>query len=197
MTMKNVFFFKDQEFAVFTSAYAPAEDSFLLAESVKVEKGSGVIDLGCGTGIQGINALLKGAGKVVFSDLNPEAIRNAEANVEKINLQERAEFLESDLFDKIPEKFDLIIFNPPYVHSEKKELKDVDGGKDGREILDRFLEQFPGHLKDNGKCLFLQSDLNGISETGGKLKKGGMEFEIVSRKKLFFEELLIFSCWKG
>lgn len=193
----NKIFFLNQEFAVFPSVYGPAEDSFLLAKSVKVGEGSKVLDLGCGTGIQGINALLKGAGKVVFSDLNPEAIRNAGGNVKKINSLEKAEFLDCDLFDKIPGKFDLIIFNPPYVHSEERKLKDVDGGKQGRDVLDKFLDDFPGHLDKNGKCFFLQSDLNGIAKTEGKLKETGFEFEIVGKKKLFFEELLVFSCWKG
>ncbi|MFH1586758.1 MAG: HemK2/MTQ2 family protein methyltransferase [Candidatus Diapherotrites archaeon] len=191
------FFFLNQEFSVFPTVYEPAEDSFLLAESVEVGENSSVLDLGCGTGIQGINSLLKGAGKVVFSDLNPGAVENAKENVGKISSLEKAEFKESDLFAEISGKFDTIIFNPPYVHSERKELMDVDGGNQGREILDRFLGQFPEYLNRNGRCFFLQSDLNGIGETERKLKKRGLNFEIIAKKKLFFEKLLVFSCCKG
>jgi len=190
------FFFLDKELGVLPSVYEPAEDSFLLAESVEVQNDSKVLDLGCGSGIQGINVLLKGAGRVVFSDINPKALENAGGNVGKIGLLEKSEFLESDLFDKISGKFDLVIFNPPYVHSEGRKHKAVDGGEKGREVLDRFLERFPGYLKQKGKCFFLQSDLNGVGETEKKLSGRGLNSEIVARKRLFFEGLVVFKCWK-
>ena len=90
------------------------------------------------------------------------------------------------------EKADIIIFNPPYLESDDYKHADLDGGKKGREILDRFLEQMPLYLKKNGKCFFLQTDLNGHAETEKLLKAKGMKFKIIARKKGFFEELCIY-----
>jgi len=183
--------FKGKNLLVFEGVYEPAEDSFLLVEAVKVGKEANALDLGTGSGIQAINAALQGA-QVLAVDVKEEALKNTLANAKEFGLREKISTRESNLFESVWEKFDAIVFNPPYVPSEEKELKDVDGGKNGRETLDLFLEQFPAHLNPNGKCFFLQSSLNGIEETEKKLAEKGLRFEIIARKKLFFEELVVF-----
>ena len=185
------YFLKSKELYLFDSVYEPREDSFLLAESVSIKKGSSVLDLGTGSGIQGINALLLGAGKVTASDINSEALKNFSMNAEKLGFK-NFECIESNLFEKIRGKFDAIIFNPPYIPTEKIKFIDLDGGKKGREVLDGFLEKFDGYLSKKGVCFFLQTDLNGAAETEKILKKKNLKFEIIARKKLFFEELLVF-----
>ncbi|MFH1256430.1 MAG: HemK2/MTQ2 family protein methyltransferase [Candidatus Diapherotrites archaeon] len=194
--MNRKIFFRNRELSVFDSVYAPREDSFLLAQSVEVMKGASVLDLGCGSGIQGINALALGAAKVLFADLNKNALENALLNAEKLGFAEKATARESDLFSKINEKFDCIIFNPPYVETEKitEGERDVAGGRNGREVLDRFLAEFPRHLAEGGACFFLQSDLNGVKETESALEKAGLSFSVIARKRIFFEELLVFRC---
>lgn len=184
------------DFLAIGKVYPPAEDSFLLAHAVSVKKNSTVLDVGCGSGIQSINAILKGAKKVSAVDKNPDALKCTLENAKKLGLGKKILAKKSDLFEKITEKFDTIIFNPPYVPTGKIELPEVDGGKRGREVLDRFLEKFPKFLKKNGECFFLQSTLNGTKETEKKLKENGMCFEIIARKKLFFEELMVFRAWK-
>ena len=104
----------------------------------------------------------------------------------------KPEFIVSALFSNIEGKFGLIAFNPPYVPSDKLKYPETDGGKKGRIVIDRFLNEFPAHLGEKGKCYFLQSSLNGINETEKSLEGRGLEVEIVSRKKLFFEELVVF-----
>ncbi|HLC36497.1 MAG TPA: HemK2/MTQ2 family protein methyltransferase [archaeon] len=185
------YFLKSKELYLFDSVYEPREDSFLLAESVSIKKGSSVLDLGTGSGIQGINALLLGAGKVTASDINSEALKNFSMNAEKLGFK-NFECIESNLFEKIRGKFDAIIFNPPYIPAEKIKFIDLDGGKKGREVLDGFLEKFDEYLNEGGVCFFLQTDLNGAAETEKILKKKNLKFEIIARKKLFFEELLVF-----
>ncbi len=93
------------------------------------------------------------------------------------------------------EKFGLIIFNPPYVASgSKAKYADLDGRKKGRAVLDRFLRGMLPHLEKGGKCFFLQSSLNGESKTKKLLRELGLKAGIVARKRLFFEELLVFKC---
>ena len=115
-------------------------------------------------------------------------------NATTLGFPGKVEARQSNLFENVSEKFDLIIFNPPYVPSDKVAFKEVDGGKKGREILDLFLDEMPNHLKKGGSCFFLQSSLNGEKETEKVLEKKGLVFSIVARQKLFFEELLVFSC---
>lgn len=181
---------------IHNTVYDPSDDSYLLAGAVEIRPKSEVLDLGCGSGIQSINAVLLGAKKVLAVDLNEAAVKCTLENAKKFGIEKKISAMQSDLFENVKQKFDAIIFNPPYVESEKKELPDVDGGKKGREELDRFLDEFPKFLKTGGKCFFLQSSLNGEKKTQKKLSEKHIEFKIVARKKLFFEELVVFCCWK-
>jgi release factor glutamine methyltransferase len=194
--MKTIFF-KGLELKVFDRVYEPSEDSFLLAENVSVPNGASVLDLGTGSGIQGINAARLGASSVVSTDLEKKALENAKENSERLVPEATFEFRQGSLFEPVEnEKFNVIIFNPPYVPSEEKKFEDLDGGKKGREALDGFLAGFSAHLEKGGNCFFLQTSLNGEKETGEILKKQGFEFEVVARKRLFFEELLVFRAWR-
>lgn len=194
--MHKNFFSRDFELTVFEGIYFPLEDSILLAESLQIPNGSAVLDLGTGSGLQGIVAALQGASFVCFADKNPLALKNAKTNFEKIKkkfkLKAKAEFVGTDLFSKIKGKFGVIVFNPPYVPSSEKRFLDLDGGALGREILGQFLSAFPKFLNKNGKIVFLQTNINGIQKTKKILGEEGFEFRIIARKKLFFEELLVF-----
>ena len=156
-----------------------------------------VLDLGCGTGIQGLNALLLGAKKAFFVDIDKNAVANAKENAQTLGFGKSAVFKKSDLFSALKgKKFGLIIFNPPYVDSGvKKKWLDTDGGKKGRETLDAFLEEAKAHLEKGGKIFFVQSSLNGESKTKKLLRKLAFKTEIIARKRIFFEELVVFMAW--
>ena len=177
--------------------YEPSDDSFLLMKYSKRLKGS-VLDVGCGSGIQALaNAKNNPDNMVTGIDVNPKAVECSRHNA-KLNGIENAEFLESDLFEKIPEReFDAIIFNPPYLPTSKDEkLKGkinnaFDGGKDGRLVVDRFLMQFDGYLSPEGKLLLLQSSLNNLEKTKVMLEKKEFGVKILDEASFFFEKLYV------
>ncbi|MBK8956147.1 MAG: 50S ribosomal protein L11 methyltransferase [Saprospiraceae bacterium] len=69
-----------------------------------------VLDFGCGTGILGIFALLKGAGEVVFIDNDPLAIENTAENLTLNHL--KCALLKLGGLDEVPDrKFDYILAN--------------------------------------------------------------------------------------
>lgn len=189
-------FFLGSEYCLLGSVYEPSEDSELLIASVKVNKNDFVLDLGTGTGIQAINALMNGAKKVLCTDINADALNCAEVNLKKSGLVHLTEFRKSNLFSEIPEKFDLIIFNTPYVLSDEIKYKELDGGIKGREILDKFLNEFSNHLNSDGKAFFIQTDLNDLTETKKILSGKGFECEVIAEKKLFFEKLLVLKAFR-
>lgn len=190
------FFFRGRMYGCPKGVYFPSEDSYFLAEKSALRPGCTAIDMGCGSGIQSLNALLQGAAKVVAVDINAGALNAAKKNCESAGFGEKICTLESDLFGKFPGKADLIVFNPPYVESEGMKFVDLDGGKKGRKVLDRFLAEMPKHLNKGGRCFFLQTDLNGHRQTGKALKKAGLEYKIIGKKKGFFEELAVYECWR-
>lgn len=88
-------------------------------------------------------------------------------------------------------RFDLIIFNPPYLPEDKHEPTDskpaTTGGKKGSEIIIRFLEQAKNYLNKNGKIFLITSSL---SKKIDFFNFGYKEKEIGS-EKLFFERLCL------
>ncbi len=114
--------FGDFSFDVNDDVYEPAEDSFLFAENLDVVSGEVVLDLGTGSGILA-NIAAKNAGRVIAVDLNPYAIRCAKENSKLNDVQDRIDFIQGDLFSAFCDglRFDLILFNAPYLPSEEGE----------------------------------------------------------------------------
>jgi release factor glutamine methyltransferase len=177
--------------------YEPAEDSFLLADAALKEAKPGMNILEIGTGSGFISAVLLANLKyirLVATEINPHAARCAKANA--------VEVIRTDLFKGLKPRrsetlFDLILFNPPYLPTSKEEKVPgwlnyaFDGGISGRGTLDQFLDEVRDYLKPGGKILVLISSITGLDAVKEKMEKLGFAVEVVARKKVSFEELMV------
>jgi release factor glutamine methyltransferase len=172
--------------------YVPAEDSELLAGSLGEPTGA-VLDVGTGTGIQALTAA-KTARSVLGVDANPAAVELAALNA-KANGIDNASFKVSDLFSEVEGKFDLIIFNAPYLDvQEEGELERAwSGGCLGAEVINRFIDGAATHLAAGGRVLILVSAVNRLDEVLGRLSLRGLAPEVVAIRRVFFEELYVVS----
>ena len=165
------FQYKNLEIFVHSEVYDPAEDSFLLIDAIEVKKDDLVFELGAGTGIISLNCALFGA-NVICSDINPHAVENIKLNYSKnrSKIPGSINVRFGDFFSvlKKDEFFDIIIFNPPYLPTEKNELvggsgwfdKATDGGKTGLDFTIRFLKELSKFLKPTGSAYFVFSSLS-------------------------------------
>jgi release factor glutamine methyltransferase len=177
--------------------YEPAEDSFLLADAALKEAKPGMRILEVGTGSGFVSAILLSNLKdiqLIATEINPHASRCAKKN--------SVEVIRTDLFKGLrlrsPEaRFDLILFNPPYLPTSKEEKVPgwlnyaFDGGISGRDTLDRFLDEVKNYLKPRGKVLLLISSITGLDAVKKKMINLGFAVDVVSRKKVSFEELMV------
>ena len=76
-----------------------------------LKAGDRVIDIGSGSGILSMAAVLLGAEKATGVDLDPVAVRVALENVELNNLQDKIDILHGNLTDVIREKADIVVAN--------------------------------------------------------------------------------------
>jgi putative methylase len=72
-----------------------------------------VTDLGCGTGILGIGALLLGAKKTFFIDKDKEALAILGSNLKKLKIKKGFEIIDADI-SKFNKRVDVVIQNPPF-----------------------------------------------------------------------------------
>jgi release factor glutamine methyltransferase len=108
-------------------------------------------------------------------------------------------FLRGDLFNSLATSvnFDLILFNAPYLPSDRDDYKSWlgfawAGGTTGREVIDRFISQAPQHLAEKGEILLVQSNLANFQETKEKFRSLGMKADTVATLNLpFFETLFL------
>jgi release factor glutamine methyltransferase len=195
-------YFEKHAFDICEDVYEPAEDSFLFAENLDVEKDAQVLDVGTGCGILGILAAEKAA-YVIAVDFNPYAIRCAKGNSVLNNVSNKIGFIQASLLAAFNEsvRFDLIIFNAPYLPSECEEESWIGrswaGGVNGREVIDRFISQAPSHLKLNGRILIMQSTLANVEATISQFCKHNLKASIKAELKLpFFETLTLIEAKK-
>ena len=208
----------------FLNVYEPAEDTFLLIDSIELELDNLFsnnyfkslekiisIELGCGNGLVSSCFLSKLTNLNINNyhhyciDINKEAVDLTKRLLTNYNLDKKTSFIESNLFDNIDnnEIFDIIIFNPPYVTTEKDEyeraLKEKDiyaawaGGIKGSETINKFVQELHGRI-NNKTIIFLllskENDYNFIINNLNNQYK--LNFELLMRKQFKNEKLAVF-----
>jgi len=166
--------------------YQPSEDSYLLEEEVKKRaRGKRVLDVGTGNGIQARAAWSSGAREVLAVDIDTGAI-------EKLK-NEEFEVKKSDLLEKVYGKFDLIVFNPPYLPLDSREDAEsalaTTGGERGDEIIVNFLKTVEQHLASGGEILLVVSSLTPLGKIRKILKEKKFHERVVASKNSFMERL--------
>lgn len=118
-----------------------------------------IIDLGCGSGVIGLTLEKKVSTKSVdLVDISNKALEVTKINCK--NLNSNANIIQSDMFDAINKKYDVIISNPPYIKT-KEEIEDIVknnephialyAGDDGLDCYKKILKNIKNHMKE--KCL--------------------------------------------
>jgi len=124
-------------------------------------KDSVCLDLFCGSGNLGIEAISNGSRLCYFVDNNPKAIKVVEENIKNLNIKSNTKILNFDYkkslkyFNENNIKFDLIFVDPPYdYHVIEKIIK--------------YVSEFD-LLTDNG-LLILEFEKENLEESYGNLK---------------------------
>lgn len=170
--------FMGLRFLVNEHVLIPRQDTEILVEEVlkKLHDGMSILDLCTGSGCILISLLrytnnCQGLGV----DISPEALSVAGENAERLVPDSlvseengdcaKLRLLESDLYERVEGKFDIIVSNPPYIPTKvietlMPEVREheprlaLDGSEDGLLFYRRIIEGSRAHLKGGGMLLF-------------------------------------------
>jgi len=148
-----------------------------------------VLDMGTGSGVGAIFAA-DFAERVLAVDINPLAVRCARLNVLLNGVETKVEVRAGDLFGPVDaERFDLIVFNPPYYRGVPQGPLDIAlRGGTAHQVLRNFLRSARHYLTDPGRILLVLSSGSDAWET---LEQEGVTFSVLRKKSLLFETLLL------
>jgi len=120
-------------------------------------QGKRAFDIGTGTGVLSFLLLQRGASSVLATDIDPRAVACARENAIRLNLADRFQVIERDLF---PEgSADLVVCNPPWLPEPPKNRLDRAIFDPEHRFLRAFLEGLPGHLAPGGQGYLFLSNL--------------------------------------
>ena len=174
---KIVYKINDREFTFFSDNGVFSKDkidfgSNLLIETIidnKKEEELTVLDVGCGYGLIGITLSKILKYDVTMIDINKRAIHLTEKNIELNNVKAKA--FESNTYNNVDNKFDLIVTNPPI--------------RAGKKIVYEILDDAYKYLKENGELWLVIRKEQGAKSTIEHLKER-YQVNIMHKKKGFY-----------
>ena len=152
-------------FYVDENVLIPRQDTEIVVEEaiglIKANNYKTVLDLCTGSGAIAISIAKYTNANVVATDISKEALEVARKNAKTNEVD--VKFIESDMFNNVEGKFDLIISNPPYIKtSEMENLQEIvkkepklalDGDIDGLKFYRIIAENAYKNLNENGSLV--------------------------------------------
>lgn len=161
--------FMKLNFFVNENVLIPQPDTEILVEKVleivKENMENKILDICTGSGAIGISlAYYLNKAKLTLADISSIALEISKINAKRNNVEEKIKFIKSDMFEKIEEKYNIIVSNPPYIKTNiiptlDKQVQNepyiaLDGGKDGLKFYRILINEAPKYLEKDGILIF-------------------------------------------
>ena len=160
--------FMGLDFTVSKDVLIPRQDTETLVEEVlkDLHDGMRILDMCTGSGCILLSLLHYSNDTLgVGADISEGALHVAKKNADDLGLSDRVSFINSDLFENVEGKFDILVSNPPYIRTEEistlmPEVKDhdpfiaLDGHESGLYFYEKIIEAAPSFLKKGSHVAF-------------------------------------------
>jgi len=165
--------------------YAPAPDTFLLAQGVSKYRGAWALEIGTGSGAVA-EELAANFDNVAGTDIDLASLAYCRSRNRKLML---VCCDAASVFSNV--RFDLVVANPPYLPDDGKTDATVHGGPTGVETTIHFIESALPLLSSKGAILVVVSSRTDQSALDAFLAGKKIKKKVVQEKSLFFERLSV------
>eukprot|EP00375_Theileria_parva_P001529 XP_764201.1 DNA-methyltransferase [Theileria parva strain Muguga] len=165
------------------SVYIPSEDTFFFVDTLHKDFHNIstlnpvlILELGCGSGYIStyiLNLFLTDVNKpghiipmCISTDINPLACLSTSQMIMSNKVNNYSECICMDLFNNLTNfKFDIILFNPPYVVGDLEGSIDMidrawNGGINGSETIVKFINSVSGYISAGGYVYLVRKKVN-------------------------------------
>lgn len=159
----------------------------VLHERADRVRGAAVLDMGCGSGVVLAAAAVLGARSVTGIDIEADAVASSAELLRAIDADVQVCCLRSDLWRDVPPgRYDVVVANLPQFPLAATDLPGrlptwSAGGRDGRLLLDPFLDGLVERLAPDGMAFLTHNAFIGIAASRDRLARHGLELGTVSR----------------
>ena len=163
----------------------PAWMSKLLGKSIlqDVKESDRVLDMGTGCGVNAILAASKSV-NVLAVDINPFSIESGISNAKRNGVADRIRFAQSDLFQNVKGKFDLIIFDPPFRWFAPRDLREMAVADENFKSMTAFFGQVKDYLEEHGRILIFYGDSGDMNYFLSLVEKYRFNRELVYKRAI-------------
>ena len=149
-------------FEIHRGVYQTAKDTELMAKVVSINNSETFLEIGCGCGAVSI-ILSRNAKEGLGTDINPLSINNSKLNA-AINQVSNVSFILGDLFENVNNKYDVILFNPPYSSFNAKDAIDRMFWDSENSSKIKFFKEVKKYLKPGGRVYFGSADFDELDK---------------------------------
>ncbi|MDG2131063.1 MAG: 50S ribosomal protein L11 methyltransferase [Fuerstiella sp.] len=183
-----------EQIAVFDHVFWEPDDTSSLRELLRttdVVHDKSVLEIGTGTGIVSLCCVQAGAVRIVATDINPWAARNAAFNAELLNFNDRMQVrlvpqkrpLAWSVIHR-DEHFDVIISNPPWELGRATRVEDFAFYDPDFRLMESIVSGLPEHLNPNGRAFLAYGHVPAIRQLKMLLKHNNLPFRTRDQRSL-------------
>lgn len=189
----HYFIYEGVRFAVYENVFSPqifnGNKLFTPALERAIPRDSSMLEIGSGSGITGLYLTKKGiVSDLTLTDINPDAVKNSKDNARFLEIEEKVQTFESDVFDNIPEKeYDIIYWNHPWLpeESDYRHKDNLDKGlfDPDYKYLTKYIEGLESYSHNNTRIFLGFGDFGNLQELKSICDRYGYEnIQIASQK---------------
>lgn len=181
--------------SVFPPVYSPSTQAFL--DLLEFPVGGSMLEMGCGAGLIAVSAALAGCARVVATDVNPQAARNAELNALRHGVADRVECVSGDLFAPLrpDDAFDLVFWHSNFVLApadlDDLSMHDLAYVDPGYLAHRGYLAEAPHRVRPGGAALLGFSSRGDLSRLRRLAAEDDVELDVLATKPVPERDTLV------